>query len=1135
MVLKENFNHLTVFTPIFSCHKDRKTVSSTKACFVLPFCLCAFVAFFLTNCGSKKQPPLFTVLNHERTGLDFTNKLTPTPQFNMFKYMYFYNGAGVGAGDFNNDGLVDLFFSSNQGQNKLYRNQGKLQFEDITETAAIPQDGGWSTGVSVVDINNDGLLDIYVCRVGNFESLKGKNQLLVNQGAQNGVPRFRDEAAAYGLDFSGFSTQAAFFDYDKDGDLDCYLLNHSVHQNGTFGERKQFTGTYHPLTGDRIFRNDGSNKPFADVTKESGINSSAIGYGLGIAVSDINLDGWPDIYIGNDFHENDYLYINQRNGTFREELAQRTTETSQFSMGVDVADINNDALPDIISMDMLPSDPYVLKRSLGEDEYNIFNMKVGYGYHPQYARNTLQLQQPNGMFAEVGRRAGVHATDWSWAPLWMDFDNDGRKDLFISNGIPKRLNDIDYVNYVSNDEVQQRINASTVSKQELTAVDNFPEIKLPNKLFRNKGDVQFDDLGDAIEGDVPTFSNGSVYADLDNDGDQDIVVNNIGDAVLLYQNHSNDGGANNYLQLQLKAAAANPFATGAKAIVFAGAEIRTYENYPVRGFQSSMVGPLHIGLAGARPDSILLVWPDGSYQKLDTAARGRLALTYRSGLPAFAEGSLRRFRPQSLPVQDLTAATGLGLLHTENPFNEFDREPLIPHMISREGPAVAIADVNGDGREDLFVGSAKGEKSRLLVQDAAGRFSVSVQAALAADSVYEEGDAAWADVNGDGSPDLLLAPGGNEYYGQEQALTPRLYLNDGKGNLAPKADAFPAIYATASCMLPYDFTGDGKTDLFIGGRAVPWAYGQVPNSYLLQGDGTGRFTDVTATYGRELAQAGLVTGGSWTDMDRDGDKDLVLSMEWGPVVVYENLKGRFVRHELNSALGWWNFALPLDVDQDGDLDLVCGNLGENNRMRPTREHPVRLYFTDFDGNGRKEQVLTYWLAGREIPFANKAELEKQMPVLKKQFLYAADFAKASRNDIFPQAKWDAAEQRTANYFSNAVLLNQGGWRFTLKELPWPAQLTTYRDAVVLDANGDGLPDVLPVGNFLDNNIQMGRYAADFGTVWINKGKGDFMVEPWNGVPVKGQVRRIRPLQVGGKKAFVLARNNDTMQVISLEK
>ncbi|WP_245798414.1 VCBS repeat-containing protein [Cnuella takakiae] len=1129
------------------------------------------MAQILAGCTTKKQPALFTVRDHNQTGLHFTNTLKATPEFNMFKYMYFYNGAGVGAGDFNGDGKTDLFFSANQGQNKLYLNKGALKFEDVTQAAGIPQDGGWSTGVSVVDINADGLLDIYVCRVGNFETLKGKNQLLINKGLRNGIPHFQDEAAAYGLDFSGFSTQAAFFDYDLDGDLDCYLLNHSVHQNGTFAERKVFMGTTHPLTGDRIYENrspspalpggegegktlrnkssqslnsGGSNSlptgegrggaAFVDVTPSTGINSSAIGYGLGIAIGDINLDGWPDIYVGNDFHENDYLYINQRNGTFRDELAERTTETSQFSMGVDVADINNDALPDIISMDMLPSDPYVLKRSLGEDEYNIFNMKVGYGYHPQYARNTLQLQQPNGLFSEVGRRAGIHATDWSWAPLWMDFDNDGRKDLFISNGIPKRLNDIDYVNYISNDQVQGRINAALVSEQEMAVVDKFPQIKLPNKFFRNKGDVLFEDLATGIEGDLPTFSNGSVYADLDGDGDQDIVVNNIDDAVLVYENHSNDGGAKTYLSLQLKGPGQNTNAVGSKALVFAGKEVRTYEYYPVKGFQSSMQVSLHLGLAGTKADSLVLVWPDGSYQKMDTALRGTQKLTYQTGLPRFNIAAFNQaHRAGGIAVADQTEAVGLQFTHVENPFVEFDREPLIPHMVSREGPALAIADINGDGRDDVFFGSAKGEKAAVLVQDAGGRFRALPQPALALDSMYEEVDAAWADVNRDGAPDLLVASGGNEYYGQDPRLQPRLYLNDGKGRLTFKADAFPNIYLTASCILPQDINGDGLLDLFVGGRAVPWAYGQTPRSYLLQGDGRGGFTDVTARFGADLGEAGLVTGGTWTDMDRDGDADLVLSLEWDAVTIFENRKGSFVRHRMGDALGWWQFAKPLDVDGDGDLDLVAGNLGENNRLKPGTSQPVNLYFGDFDGNGQKEQVLTYWLAGREIPFANKAELEKQVPILKKQFLYAGDFAKATLTNIIPQAKLDAAQKRSANYFSNAVLINEGGWKFAVKALPWPAQLTTYRDAVVVDVNSDGRPDLLPAANFFDNNIQMGRYAADHGSVWVNSGNGNFAVEPWQGTSLKGQVRKIKPVKVGGKTLYLLALNGGAAKLVEL--
>ena len=1096
-----------------------------------------WILILLFSCkkNNTSSPPVFEVLDSSRTGLDFNNNLTPHSDFNMFTYMYFYNGAGVGTGDFNNDGLPDLFFASNQGENKLYLNTGHLHFRDVSAASKIPQDKGWSTGVSVVDINNDGLLDIYICRVGKYETLNSHNLLLICEGIdKNGVPFYIDKSHEYGLDFSGFSTQAAFLDYDMDGDLDMFLLNHSVHENGLFRPRKNFTGTYSALSGDRIFRNDGDH--FTDVTKETGINSSAISYGLGIAVADINVDGYPDIYIGNDFHENDYMYINQKNGTFKEELTEHIMHTSQFSMGVDIADINNDGYPEIISMDMLPADPYILKRSLGEDEYDIFNLKISYGYNYQYTRNNLQLNRRNGMFSEVGLYAGVAATDWSWSPLWVDFDNDGLKDLFISNGIPKRLKDIDYVNYVSDAVVQEKIKSNRLDDKDMALIDGFPQIKLPNKFFRNNGEAVFQDMQTQIRNDKNTYSNGAVYADYDNDGDLDIVVNNIDDASLLYENKTNDKKVIPFLEIKLKGAEKNINATGAKVILFANKGIRTYEKNAVKGFMSSMEIPIHIGLANTKVDSMFLIWPDNTFQTISLPQKTSfLSFTYKKNLPKFDYKKITSYwSNKTKPVTDITAQVNLKHRHIENPFPEFDREPLIPHMISTEGPALAVADINHDGLEDIFIGSSKGNKSNVFLQTSSGKFIKSLQKALDNDSTYEDTDATWTDVNNDGNPDLVVASGGNEYYGMDKFLSPRIYLNNGKGELHKLDNAFNNLFVNASCVAPYDFNGDGYADLFIGGRTVPWEYGQIPQSYLLLNDGTGRFKDVTATYDKDLSHAGMVTQAVWFDLDKDGRKDLLMCSEWGGIDAYINKKGTFAKKVISDKKGWWNFILPCDIDNDGDIDLIAGNLGQNSRLKASVSEPVKLYYNDFDNNGKKEQVLTYYLQGRQLPFANIMEIEKQIPVLKKKFLKAEDFAKASLTDIFSEEKLQTADVLTANYFSNSILINKGDLNFDTRPLPWLAQLSPYRDAVIVNANNDNLPDVLLVGNYYENNIEMGRYDADFGTLLINQGKGKFTCENLNGVSIRGQVRRIKKININKKEAFVLVRNNDSTMVIAFK-
>lgn len=1075
---------------------------------------------------------LFEVLESNVTGIKFNNKLTATPTFNMFKYMYFYNGAGVGAGDFNNDGLIDLFFTSNQQQNKLYINKNNLQFEDVTSKAQIPNDNAWSTGVSVVDINNDGMLDIYVCRVGNYESLKSNNQFLICKEIKNGIPIYKDEAREMGVAFSGFSTQCAFLDYDNDGDVDMYLMNHSLRYNGTFNPRATYTNTTDSLSGDYLFKND--NGKFVDVTKQSGISSTIISYGLGICISDINVDGYPDIYIGNDFHENDYLYINQKNGTFKESIQSSVMHTSQFSMGVDIADINNDAYPEIITMDMMPQDPYILKRSLDEDGYDLFNYKRSYGYMPQFAKNALQYNQQNGMFSEVAMYSNVFATDWSWSALWMDFDNDGLKDLFVSNGIPKRLNDIDYVNYVSNGELQDKIRANTLEQKDMLLVEKFPQIKLPNKFYKNNGELKFEDVEQQIKGDLPTYSNGAVYADLDNDGDLDIVVNNIDDDVLVYKNNS--ATTNHFAQLKLKGSPNNINAIGSKVVLFSNNHVSTFEKSPVRGFQSSMEIPLHIAWGKETIDSTFIIWPDNTFEKITLFTDSLIEIAYKKNLPTFNYQLLAQHQTSSLTVDNITNSTSLNYLHEENKFNEFDREQLMPRMVSREGPSMAVADINGDGLDDVFLGAAKGFKPKMFTQKLNGKFNLVNQPALNNDSIYEDVDAVFADIDNDKDLDLLVASGGNEYFGNSIYLQPRLYVNDGKGMFSKKDNAFPSnVLLTASCITTNDFNGDGLVDVFIGARAVPWEYGATPTSYLMQNNGNGTFKSVSYNGIEVLQKIGLVTDATWADLNNDKKFELIVTCEWDGVFAFQFLNNKIIKKELTAKKGWWNFCKIDDVNNDGWQDIIVGNLGENNRLNATEKTPVTLYLNDFDDNGKKEQLVTYYLKGKEILFANKEEFQRQMPSAKKKYLYAEDFAKATVSDMFASNKFSDAKQLKANYFSNSILINKGNFSFNVQPMPWEAQLSTLRSAAIEDVNNDGLKDILVVGNFYPNNIQMSTNDANYGGVLINKGNALFKYENFNGLIIKGEARKILPISVNKNVSFIVAKNNDSTILFTIKK
>ena len=1106
--------------------------------------------FFSCQKTEKKEQgtPVFKLLEAEQTGIDFSNDLTVNLDFNIFKYMYYYNGSGVGVGDFNNDGLLDVFFTGSQVSNKLYMNKGGLKFQDITEGAGFQKNNDWANGVAVVDINQDGLLDIYISVVGNYLQLQSHNKLYINKGVnKEGIPQFEEQSKQYGLDLVGFGTQATFFDYDLDGDLDMFQLNHSLHNNGTFGPRAVFQqgkNQFHPLSGDRFFRNDaipplgGQKGGYTEITRTVGIYSNALGYGLGLAVGDINRDGYPDMYIGNDFHENDYLYINQKNGTFKEQINDYINHTSNFSMGVDIGDLNNDGWNDIMSLDMQPYDPSILKASEGEDAYGIYQFKRNYGYNYQYARNALQINNGNGTMSEVATYSGIQATDWSWATLFFDYDNDGHKDIFVSNGIPKRMNDIDYIKFASADEFQSKIYNKTLTDKDLDMIRNIPEIKLDNKLFHNAGNLRFKDQQFSIQNNKVSYSNGAAYADLDNDGDLDIITSNINDKAFVYENIAPHDSAHQMLTLKLVGSEKNRNAIGSKLIAYAKDSVMVYEKYPTHGFQSSMETPLYAGLGNPQNiDSLVLVWTDNTFQKLDKATlkwQGSNEVVYKKGLQKF---DYQRFTPPLPPlskITDITAQTKLDFKHTENDFVELDREPLLPHLTSTDGPALAVGDINGDGLDDVFLGNAKWEKAGLFLQKKDGTFSKLPCLALDIDSTYEDVDALLIDVDNDNDKDLVVGTGGNEFYNNDQKQQSRVYLNNGKGNFTRLNDAFKGIYSTVSTLQAFDFNGDGFLDLFMGARSVVWAYGETPHSYLLQNDGHGHFTDVTPQYNKDLGAIGMVKNATLVDLNKDGKQDLIVAVEWDGIYAFMQENNAFKTVKLTEKKGWWNFVLPYDLDNDGDIDFIVGNLGQNSRLKATEKEPVRMYYNDYDDNGKKEQIVTSYLQGKEHVFATIADLQKQVPILKKKILYARKFAEMSLEEIFTAEKLKKAKKYEANYFDNAVLMNQGNGKFETVSLPDLAQLTPYMTAQIIDANGDNLPDVLLYGNYFGNNIQLGRYDADFGKILVNKGNCQFDVRNTEGVQIKGEVRRMMPIQVGKRKAFILGINNEKVRILEIK-
>jgi hypothetical protein len=1095
---------------------------------------------------------MFEMLSPKSTGVAFVNELPEKPDFNILNYLYYYNGGGVAAGDIDGDGLPDLYFTSNLGPNRLYRNKGNYQFEDITDRAGVAMPNGWKTGVTMADVDGDGHLDIYVSAV-SYLGEQGHNVLFVNNG--NGT--FTDRTKEYGLDFAGYSTQAVFFDYDCDGDLDMFLLNSSTHSERRIGERNGESSP-NAASADRLYRNDGGH--FTNVSTEAGIHDSdhgVEGFGLGVVATDVNLDGCPDLYVANDFQENDFLYINNCNGTFTESIAKATRHTSRFSMGVDAADVNDDGRPDVFVADMLPEREDVLKTSASSEGYNLFNLRLRAGYHPQYPRNTLQLNRGGGTFAEIGYLAGVFATDWSWAPLFADLDNDGRKDLFVTSGIYRRPNDLDYIDYVGNEAVQASL-AKGITKENLPLLERMPRIPLANHAYRNNGDLTFTNMAEPWGLAEPGFSNGAAYVDLNNSGSLDLVVNRINAPAAIYRNHARTVNGNNYLTVDLRGARGNTSGIGARVTVKQPGGMQVLEQSPTRGFQSSVDPRLHFGLGSAKQvDSLIVVWPDRRTQVLASVAANRMVTLWQDSAGMATAGSretgsgrrvngaldpLPASRFPSPELVDVTANLGVDVRHRENEFLDYSREPLMPHRLSTEGPALAVGDVNGDGRDDMYVGGAKWQPGTLLVQEKGGTFRAVPEPAIAADSLAEDVDAAFFDADGDGDLDLYVVSAGNEFSGQDNALLDRLYINDGRGAFHKAPSALPALFDNGSCVVPGDFDGDGDIDLFVGSRVVAGKYGATPRSHLLRNDGNGQFTEVTDELAPGLGDVGMVTSATW--VARPGTKalDLVVVGEWMPVRVFRQENGRFVDRTAESGLakseGWWNSVTSADLDGDGRPDLVLGNLGLNSYLQASPNEPARLYVADFAHNGTLQQILTFYKHGVSYPVAGRDDLVRLIPSLRSKYPTYASFGASRVEDIFPAADLSQATVREARVFASSVAMAQADGTYRLASLPVEAQFSPVYATVARDFDGDGKVDLLLAGNLYGVQPVLGAYDASSGVLLRGLGDGRFTSAGAGNLGIEGEVRDMKLVRLagGGSGGLVIAvaRNNATLLILRPE-
>jgi len=1097
---------------------------------ILTYLSCFFVAgSCMLSCKPKEnKETLFQSM--DKTGMVFTNRVQDNDSINILNYRNFYNGGGVATGDINNDGLADVFFTANQGSNKLFLNKGNFKFEDISAKAGFTNKLQFSTGVVFADINNDGWLDIYVCNAGNMNNAAlRKNQLYIN----NHDLTFTESAAAFGLADEGYTTQASFFDYDMDGDLDCFIINNSpvpVNSLGYPHQRDLPADKWNVPDnlkggGDHLYRND--NGHYVEVTHDAGIHGSLMSFGLGVTVGDVNGDHYPDVYVANDFFERDYLYINQKNGTFKDELVDRVKHNSYASMGADFGDINNDGFADIFTTDMLPADDYRLKTTLSFDDIDQYRLKERNDFYHQFLQNTLQLNDGNGKFTDIANYSGVHASEWSWGALMLDADNDGLTDIYVCNGIYRDLTNQDFLDFDANAIKEKMIASGQKNLNEI--VNSIPSIAVPNKMFRNTGNLKFDDVGEAWGFAQNSFSNGAAYADLDNDGDLDLVVNNVNEPALVFKNNSREQNHNNYTGIVLKGTGKNTFAAGSKIVAFVGKQQLSREVVPSRGFQSSVDYKQVIGIGNnTAVDSLIIYWPNLTFTKIiNPAINTIITVTQKGNEEKIPAAAVNKYEPLLLPVPSNFDK------HNQPDYIDFYGERAIPEMLSHQGPKATVADVNGDGLQDLFIGGTPGYPGQLYLQSPGGFVKKEIPD-MKQFSSFEDAAVLFFDADADGDMDLFIGAGGNNSIPGSRELQHRLFINDGRGNFKISFNAFPPNQDNTGAALAYDFNKDGFADLFIGAASVSKEYGATPHSHVYMNNGRGQFTELPENSAGGINTVGMVTGACMCNVDNDAAKELVIVGRWMAPKVFKFKDNQFalIPSNLDTLSGWWQTVATADINGDGREDLILGNIGENFNLHPTIKEPVKLFYGDMDGNGTMEKIMSKTVDGKDKPVFMKRDLQDGLPVLKKQNLHYTEYAKKSIPDLFTKEQLNNAVVKQINFTASVVAINKGNGSFDIEPLPQLVQFSSVKAILCTDVNHDGASDLVLGGNEFNFQPQLGRLDAGTGQVLLNDGKGKFsLMKPLEaGLDLKGMVRDIVALP-SKQHLNVLFLQNDAMPLL----